>query len=169
MKPNKLDTIKTSGFKTPKDYFSQVEEQILSEVKLIDKADHSGFEVPELYFESLEQKILNQISSENDTKIVSLFSWKKVLYTTAVAATLILMFNIFFNTSEKVSFENIEIASIENYLEQEDYTTYELASLLTEEELSKDNFIENEISEDSLEDYLLDTIEIEDLILEQTQ
>lgn len=169
MKQNKLETIKTSGFKTPKDYFSQVEEQILSEVRLIDKADHSGFEVPESYFDAVEHNILHQLASENDTKVVSFLSWKNVIYTSAVAAILVLMFNVFFTTSENLSFEDIEMASIENYLEQEDYTTYELASLLTEEELSKDNFIEHELSEDSLEDYLFDTIEIEDLIIEQTQ
>nr|WP_321233163.1 hypothetical protein [uncultured Psychroserpens sp.] len=169
MTQKKLDNNITSGFKTPKDYFSKVEEQILNEVKVIDKAEHSGFEVPESYFEKVESNILDTIALENNTKVVSLISWKKVTYTTAIAACLVLMFNVFFNTSEKVTFESIEITSIENYIETEDYTAYELASLLTEDELNKDNFIDTEISETTLEDYLLDHVEVEDLILEQTQ
>lgn len=166
MKQNKLNTIKTSGFKTPKDYFSQVEEQILNEVKLIDVVEHSGFEVPDSYFDSVESKILNQISPNTDSKVVSLFSWKKTMYVAAVAASLILMFNVFYTPSEKLGFENIEMASIEHYLEEGNYTSYDLASLLTEEELSKDIFIENAISEGSIENYLLDHVEFEDLIIE---
>ncbi|WP_298758526.1 hypothetical protein [uncultured Psychroserpens sp.] len=166
MKQKKLDTIKTSGFKTPKDYFSQVEEQILNEVKLIDKVDQSGFDVPESYFDSIEKDILDKINSENDSKVVSLVNWKKIMYTTAIAASLILMFNVFFNTGENVTWENLDTASIENYIEVEDYTTYELASLLTEDELNKDNFIENDIPENSIETYLLDNVELEDLIIE---
>lgn len=169
MKQKKLDTIKTSGFKTPKDYFSKVEEQILSEVSMIDKVEQSGFEVPESYFDSVEKSILNQVTPENDTKVVSLFTWKKVMYTSAIAASLILMFNVFYSPSENINFEDIEMASIENYIEAEDYTSYELAALLTEDELNKDNFIDNNISEDLLEDYLLDQVDIEDLIIEQTQ
>ncbi|WP_298894443.1 hypothetical protein [uncultured Psychroserpens sp.] len=166
MKQKKLDTIKTSGFKTPKDYFSQVEEQILNEVKLIDKVDQSGFDVPESYFDSIEKDILDKINSEHDSKVVSLVNWKKIMYTTAIAASLILMFNVFFNTDENVTWENLDTASIENYIEVEDYTTYELASLLTEDELNKDNFIENDIPENSIETYLLDNVELEDLIIE---
>ena len=59
MKQNKLHTIKTSGFKTPKDYFSKVEEQILNEVNLMDKVDASGFDIPESYFDAVEHTIMN--------------------------------------------------------------------------------------------------------------
>jgi hypothetical protein len=169
MTKKKLDTINTSGFKTPKDYFSQVEEQILNEVHLMDQVKDSGFEIPEAYFDTLESNVLHNIASENDTKVIALINWKNVIYTSAIAACLILMFNVIFSASEPVTFENLETVSIETYLEQEDYTGYELASLLTEEELSKDIFIDDEIPQDTLEDYLLDHLEIEDLILEQTQ
>ncbi|WP_298903348.1 hypothetical protein [uncultured Psychroserpens sp.] len=166
MKQNKLNTIKTSGFKTPKDYFSQVEEQILNEVKIVDKVDQSGFDVPESYFDTVESAILDTVASESDTKVVRLFPWKKIMYSTAVAAVLILMFSLFFKSSDHVSWDDLEIVSIENYLEYEDYTSNELASLLTDDELDNDNFIDNEIPETSIEDYLLDNAELEDLIIE---
>nr|WP_321245817.1 hypothetical protein [uncultured Psychroserpens sp.] len=166
MKQKKLDTINTSGFKVPKDYFSQVEEQILSEVHLKNKVDVSGFDVPDSYFETLEDKIVKQLKNEQGVKVIPLISWKKVIYTTTIAASLVLMFNVFYNTSEALTFDSLDIASIENYVEQEDYTSYELSSLLTEEELHTNNFIETEISEESLEDYLLDQSDIEDLIIQ---
>ncbi|MFT4612239.1 MAG: hypothetical protein ACJA1H_001297 [Glaciecola sp.] len=166
MKEKKLDTINTSGFKVPKDYFSQVEEQILSEVHLKNTFDTTGFDVPDSYFESLEHKIFQKLEEEQGVKVIPLFSWKKVIYVSAMAACLVLMFNVFYNASETITFDSLETASIENYLEQEDYTSYELASLLTDDELDINNFTDIEISEGSLEDYLLDQSDIEDLILQ---
>ena len=165
MKQKKLDTINSSGFKVPKDYFSQVEEQILNEVHLKNKVEVSGFHVPDSYFESLEEQIFEKLETKNETKVIKLFSWKKAMYASAIAATIVLMFNLFF-TSETITFESIEIATIENYLEDEGFTSNDFASLLTDEELNKDNFIENEIPEYLIKDYLMNTIELEDLILE---
>ena len=166
-----LDSIKNeSGFKTPEDYFSKVEEQILNEVHLMEKVDQPGFEVPESYFDDLENKVLDKTISKQDTKVVSLLPWKKVMYISAAAAVLILIFNAIFNISEggidSINFDTLEMASIETYLEEQDYSSQELASLLTDEELSSDKFIDNEISEETIEDYLLDHVEIEDLIIE---
>ncbi|WP_460219601.1 hypothetical protein [Psychroserpens sp. MEBiC05023] len=170
MKKNTLDSInKNSGFKTPKNYFSQLEEQIFNEVHLIDKTETSGFETPDGYFDTVEQNILANITKENDTKVISLMQWKKVMYVGAVAACLVLMFNIIFQGSEPLTFETIETAAIEDYLEDEDYSGDELASLLTEDELNKDNFIDNKLSEENIEDYLLDNVDIEDLTTEQIQ
>ena len=60
------------------------------------------------------------------------------------------MFNIVFNTPEKLTFESLETASIENYLAEEDFTSYEFASLLTEDELNSEAFINTDISEESV-------------------
>jgi hypothetical protein len=166
MEEKELYTIKPSGFKVPNDYFSQVEEQILSEVQLKNTVDASGFDVPDSYFESLENKIFLKLEEEQDVKVIPLFSWKNVMYVSAIAACLVLMFNVFYNASETITFDSLETASIENYLEQEDYTSYELAFLLTDDELNINNFTDTEISEESLEDYLLDQSNIEDLILQ---
>lgn len=166
MKHKKLDHINTSGFKVPKDYFSQVEEQILSDVHLKNKVKHSGFDVPDSYFETLEERILKKLETKNEVKVISLFKWKKVIYASAIAACVVLMFNVFSNTSKELTFESIEIATIENYLEDEDFTSIDFTSLLTYEDVNKDNFIENEIPDYLIEDYLMNTIELEDLISE---
>ena len=164
MKEKKSDTINPSGFKVPKDYFSHVEAQILSEVHLKNTVDTSGFDVPDSYFETLENNIFQKLEEEQDVKVITLFSWKKVMYVSAIAACLVLIFNVFYNASETITFDSLETASIENYLEQEDYTSYELASLLTDDELNTNNFTDTKISEESLEDYLLDQSDIEDFI-----
>jgi hypothetical protein len=169
MKEKKLDTINTSGFEVPKDYFSQVEEQILNEVNLQNKVNTSGFDIPNSYFDTLDDKIIDKLKEDRKVKVVSLFNRKNIIYTSTIAASLILMFNVFYSTSETITFDSLEIASIENYLEDEDYTSYELASLLTEEELNTNNFTDTEISDDTLEDYLLDQSDIEDLIIQELQ
>ncbi|WP_047547735.1 hypothetical protein [Psychroserpens sp. Hel_I_66] len=166
MKHNKLNTKKTSGFKIPKDYFSQLEEEILNEISLKNKAETTGFIIPDNYFETLDQEIANKLTAEHNAKVFPLFNWKKVMYATAIAASLVLMFNIFYNTSNPVTFDSLETASIENYLEQEDYTSYELSEFLTAEELNTTSFTDTEISEETIKDYLLDQSDIEDLIIQ---
>lgn len=163
MKNRKLEYIKTSGFKTPEGYFSKVEEHILNEVTLKGKVDESGFKVPNHYFDTLDQSILKRL--EKDTPIINLISNRTWYYVAGIAATLVLMFNVFY-ASETLTINDLETASIENYLEEGDYTSYELAALLTEEELNSFNLINSEISETSIEDYLLEHATIEELIIE---
>ena len=164
MEKNRLHTIKTSGFKVPKDYFSNLDQQILSQVKLKDKVSNSGFEVPTDYFESFDERLINQLTEQKKSKVIALFNWKKVVSAAAVAACLILMFNLFSKPANELSFDTLEMASIESYLEDSDYTSYELSAMLSEENLTKDNFINNELDEELLEDYLLESITYEDLI-----
>lgn len=167
MNKKNIHNIKSPGFKVPDKYFSQVEEHIINELNLHSKTETSGFEVPKTYFEDIDQKILKRIAHENDTKVIPLFTWKNTTYAAAVAACLILMFNILWTPSESPSFETLEMASIENYLDQEELSSHELVSLLTEDELNSNNFIDDEFPEGALEDYLLDNVDLENLIIEQ--
>ncbi|WP_034043996.1 hypothetical protein [Wocania ichthyoenteri] len=169
MKNNNLHNIKSSGFKTPGKYFESFDEILLTKLKNKDElkvSKSTGFKVPDDYFKTVDDKILSSLDNKEETKVISLFSWRKVAYASAVAASLILMFSITFNASEKLTFDSLETASIENYLVEEGFTTYELATLLTEEELSSETFINTNISEDLLEDYLLNNTNIEDLLIE---
>ncbi|MBR9846643.1 MAG: hypothetical protein GYB35_11345 [Algicola sp.] len=163
MKKDKLQNIKTSGFKIPEAYFSNVEERVRNEVRVKDKADQSGFQVPENYFDTLDDHILSRL--EHETPVINLKSQQVFYYVAGIAASLIVMFNVFY-TPETITIGDVETVSIENYLEVEDYTTYELASLLTEEDLKAFNLINSEISETTIEDYLLDHATIEELIIE---
>ncbi|MFD1615523.1 hypothetical protein [Gelatiniphilus marinus] len=169
MKDNNLHKIKTAGFKVPDKYFESFNENLLAKLKTetnLEFYKSTGFKVPNDYFETVDDKIINRIDNKEKTKVIPLYSWRKAGYATAVAASLILMLNIVFNAPEKLTFDSLEIASIENYLAEEDFTSYEIANFLTEEELNADTFTSNIISTDSLEDYLLNNANIEDLFIE---
>ena len=166
MKNKKLHSIKSTGFKTPDNYFESFDAKLkerLAEKELIKEIDASGFKVPDNYFNTLDDNILSQL--EEDKPVIALKSRRTFYYIAGIAASLVLMFNVFF-TSETISINDIETASIEDYLEDGDFTSYDLAALLTEDELNENNFIENQIPESTIEDYLLDNVTIEDLIIE---
>jgi len=163
MNKNKLHNIKNAGFKTPKNYFKSIEDSIMTQILLKDKIDDTGFKSPENYFDSLEDTVLKNV--KHQPKVITLFRKRNLYYISSIAASLILMFSIFMK-KDTLSFDDLEVASIENYLYNEEIDSYEIASLLTEEELSTDNFIESELSEDVIQDYLLENATIEDLINE---
>jgi hypothetical protein len=169
MKNEKLNTIKSTGFKTPDNYFESLEDCIYSKMledKLPSINDSSGFKVPEDYFDTLDYKVLNAIEIEESSKVVSLFNWKKVAYLSGIAASIILVFNLFIKNSNKLTFDNLETASIENYLLNEDLNAYDIAPYLGTDSLDSDDFIENTMNASDIEDYLLLNSDVEQLIID---
>jgi len=163
MHKNKLHNINETGFKTPKTYFDSLEDSIMNQIKLQKKIEGAGFITPDNYFESLEDKILEKVNHQ--PKVISLFSKRNLFYATSIAAALVIMFSIFINKNE-LTFDDLETASIENYLNEEEIDSYEIASLFTVEELSSDIFIDSDLTSESLEEYLLLNATIEDLIID---
>lgn len=162
MKKNNLHNINKTGFKAPKGYFDDLEDSMMNQIKLRDKVTETGFKAPDGYFDALEGTILAKTKEE--PKVFTLFSKQNLMYAASIAAVLVLMFNVFWNGSNSSS--TIDVADIEQYLLQQDINEYELASLLTEDELITNNFIDTNITEESLEDYLLENATLEDLISE---
>ena len=160
-----LKHIKDQGFKVPKDYFDTLEDNIMSNISLdsqTPKAQNSGFEVPKDYFDTLENEIFNKLETPKTTKVIPLFKKRNILYFSSIAAVLLIMLAIFVNTGT----EELDYEVVENYIINEDIDVYELASLLTDEEL---NNIQMEIMnstylEEDMENYLLANANIEDLI-----
>jgi cell division protein FtsL len=164
MKKNSLNNISKTGFKVPKNYFKEFENTLLSELKLKEMSTNSGFKVPENYFETLDAKILKAIETEKEVKVINLFSWKKIAYVTSVAASLVIMFNVLFNNNKSLTIDSIETASIENYILTEELESNEMASLFTSTDLSDINFISNNFNPETLENFVLDNLEIEEII-----
>ena len=163
MKQNKLHNIKDSGFKVPTNYFDGLEDSIMNRLKLQEKVKDTGFKTPDNYFDSLEEQILEKVSHK--PKVISLFTKRNLIYVSSIAAAIVLMFAIFIKNDD-ISFDDLETATIENYLFDEDINTFDFASLFSEEEIIDDSFIDSEMSEDIIEDYLLENTTIEDLIIE---
>lgn len=167
MENENLHNIKSTGYKTPDNYFEALEDTIFSKLaeENISSIVHStGFKVPGSYFESLDSKILNAVEEKDTTKVISLFSWKKIAYISGIAASLILAFNLFFTNSNQLTFDDLETASIENYLMNEDLNTYDIAPYLGTNEMNSEDFVENTLNASDIEDYLLQNSDVEHLI-----
>lgn len=164
MKTNTLHTIKNTGFTVPKGYFDTLENEILCDIKLKSLATKSGHELPDAYFDTLENNIINTINSKKEVKVIKLVTWEKIASASLVAASVLLMFHLFFNTNKPITIDAIETASLEQYILNEDLDSNEFASLFTDEELSEIHLINDGFNSQTLENYLIDNLEIEDII-----
>ena len=165
MKKNKLNTIKSAGFKVPNDYFDNLEEHLLITAKLHDENISAGFDIPEGYFDTLEERIVQKVPEAQASKVISLFRNKYVLYTAGIAASIVLLFNISI-FDHQASWEDIDAKTAENYVINENIGTYEIASLLDLEDIDETNFLELDMKDEQLETYLENNAEIETLLIE---
>lgn len=161
MKKDKLHTI-NSGFKTPKNYFNNFDDNLINNIKLKAQVENTGFITPNDYFNKLEHEIINKVSaSKKQTKVINLFTKKQLVYISAIAATIVLLFTLNIKTTETT---DLDYKTVENYIIEEDISSYEIAALLDETDLSETHFIEyNTIEEDAVEDYILNNLNVEDL------
>ena len=161
-----LKNIKASGFKTPENYFEGVEDSVLNQIHL-KSIEGSGFKIPEGYLDTLDDTIIAKVSKTNDTKVINLFSRKNLLYMSSVAAAILLLFNLSIFESKRVaSFDTLDTATLENYILSEYIDSYEISSLMNNEEINEEAFIDYNFSDEHMEDYILNNIDIEGLFLE---
>jgi low affinity Fe/Cu permease len=168
MKNKTLHQIKSSGFKVPDGYLESVDDLFLNTLKdrhPLEGYQNSGFKVPDQYFEHFDEKIIKAISSEKEVKVIPLMSWKKVVYVTGIAASIILMVSLFNNYNSTPTFGDLETASIQDYIVDEDFTNEDIASLLSDD-LTLDNFMDSNLINSKLEDYILNNTSVEDYLIE---
>ncbi|WP_179008360.1 hypothetical protein [Winogradskyella forsetii] len=166
MKKENIHSITSPGFKTPENYFEAFEGQLLERLNkdaLIETEVTHGFTVPDNYFDSVEEHILSQLHTE-EKPVIHLKSRKTFYYVAGIAASFVLLLSLFFNNDEKININTIETTSIENYLYQEDYSNDDLASLFITEDISETDFIDVNISNETINEYL-ENIDTEDFIL----
>ena len=166
----RLKDIKNPGFKAPsKDYFDSLEDAVFARLKAEDLKEvvgEHGFSAPEGYFSKIEDNILDQVKpEENEVKVVSLFNRKRLMYMSGVAAAILILFAVFINRSPEAE-QELDMELVETYILDQDISTYELASLLTEEELQSINtdILEETFEDEDLEDYLLENVDLENII-----
>jgi cell division protein FtsL len=124
----------------------------------------SGFTTPDGYFDTFSEKVLAQLPKQ-ESKVISIFSSKKVWYFTA-AAVLILMLSIPLFTKYSTQQEEIDTETLENYIAyQSNISEEEIVNLLEQDDLDKmkldfnidDATIEDALKSNSnLEQYLID-------------
>ena len=168
MKNKRLINIKTSGFKTPDHYFGSFDERLLKQLDediLLRDIQNSGFKIPENYFETFDDKLAKAISSEKEVKVIPFYSWRKIAYPLAIAASVLVMIGLFTTRNTTPTFGDLEIASIENYITDKEFSNEDIASLVTDD-LTLDNFMDSHLIDSNLEEYILDNTSIEDYIKE---
>lgn len=166
MKKENIHNIKSSGFEVPEDYFDTLEDQLLERIyekELITSKENPGFTVPNNYFDTVDDNIMSQFNTE-EKPVIRLNSRKALYYVTGFAASFVLLFSLYIANSEKININTIETASIENYLYQEDYSNEDLATLFITDDISVTDFIDVNISNEIINEYLENT-DTEDFIL----
>jgi hypothetical protein len=154
------------GFKAPDDYFQDFEERLFSKLKEAELPKKHGFDVPDGYFEDLEERILQNVAQENAVKVIPLFKRKTIIYAASVAASAALVISVYTGSGDQEI--SLQVADIEAYIEGDamDLDSYDIAQLLSDDELDNLAF-ENEIfSQESLEDYLIENLDDTTLLIE---
>lgn len=162
---NKKLHIKEPGFKTPKNYFENLESQIMEEVSLASKlSKENPFKVPEKYFDELDHRVLNQTSGKKkQPKVIPIYRNIMFRYVAGIAALLLVFFSIF-KLQQTVSSETNTITQIESYIENGflDLSYLDYEALLTDEMLEDTSFISN-LEQEELFEYL--SYEIDEILL----
>lgn len=170
MKKSHLHNNKDTGFKTAEAYFDTFDELLFKKLnvqKEMTTLSDSGFTVPDNYFENFDSKVKTRIKSEHSPTVRTLLSWRNAAYISGIAASLVLMLTFYMKSDYNLSINQIETASIEDYLDSQNLNIYDIASLLNEDDLFMDDFVSNTLTEESLENYLLNNTSVEDLIIEK--
>ncbi len=165
MKDNKLHNIKNTGFKAPDNYFDTLEDRLFTEAKLKANVNSSGFVMPKDYLDGLEDAILNKVT-EKEPKVIPLLSKRTLVYVSSIAAAILLLFNLSILKTKPTTFDSLDTETVENYILEEDIGSYEINSSLTEDDFYVDNFSEVTIDDQSFEDYILNDVNLEDIMLE---
>ena len=162
-------------FKTPEGYFDSFNERLMqrlqgeeAEENLSFLPESDGFKTPAAYFEGVEHDVLFKLA-DKQPKVISLKSYRKYFYgATAVAAALILFFSLNWETESPVTFEDLASADIDAYLQNTelDLTSYELAELVSIDEVALTDVMDTPLESENILDYLDENIDdIEELNL----
>ena len=166
MKNDKLNNIKSTGFKAPEAYFETFEEQLferLDEKESIAGVETSGYTVPKDYFDTIEDSILTKIKTE-DKPVIQLKSRIKLYYLAGIAASLLLLFALFLNNENTETVITADMAQI--YFEERGISSYDLVQLISDTNLTEEDFsiVDTPYQEENLESYLLENSDIESIL-----
>ncbi len=164
------------GFNTPKEYFEDFEGRLFSKISENKIPKESGFSVPKDYFTQLEDRVLERVISSdltghqvgNNPKIIPLFTKRTLIYAASIAACAVLIFSVINSNNTSIKWEDMQISSIENYIEEGNLglDTYDIASLLKENDLENITLENDLFSDETLEDYLLENLDDPTLLIE---
>ena len=160
---------KHTGFGTPEGYFDDFEERLFTKLSEGHIPKNGGFKTPDGYFDRLEKSILQHVErSKHKRKVIPLFTRRTIIYAASIAACAIVIFSLMDTTQSASQFEDIDITTIESYIEEGmlGYDLNDVTALLDEEDIIEFNPIEDHLSDESLENYLIKNIDDTTLLIE---
>ena len=168
---------KENNFKTPEGYFDSFHDRLMDKIKqeetaagesIIPKTD--GFTVPQEYFSNLTQDVLSKTVNSGKGKVVQLKPYRKFFYgAAAAAAVLFLIFIPNWTTEPQIGFEDLAHTEIDDYFNtaQLDMSTYEIAEVVSLEDIELSDVMDVDLEEDNILNYLDENVEdIEELNLD---
>lgn len=164
MKRYNLKNIKQSGFKTPKGYFENLEDKLLNLSNTPLEFKDTGFKVPDYYFETVENSILTNVSNQKETKVIQLFNKKTIIAGLSIAASIALLFNLSI-FEKQITYDSLDTETLEAFVLNQDLESSDIANLFANEDFNK-TLITEFVSDNTLENYLLNTENVEDLLSE---
>jgi hypothetical protein len=160
---------KHTGFRTPDGYFEEFEYRLFSKLSEGNIPKETGFKTPEGYFNQLDDRIIQHVESfERKAKVIPLFTRKTLLYAASIAACAILVFSLMDGSQSITQIEDIEISSIEIFIDEGllGYEINDVTALMEKEDFTEFNPIDDQLSEESLEEYLIKSIDDTTLLIE---
>ena len=166
---------KKNSFNTPEGYFESFHDRLMDKINkeeaqtetIIPKSD--GFGIPEGYFNGVTEKVLSK-TVEDTGKVIQLKSYRKFYYgAAAVAAIFLLVFGLNWKSETPIGFDDLASTEIDAYFENTkiDMSSYELAELVSLENLELNDVLENDIEAENILEYLDENVEdFEDLNLD---
>ena len=151
----------------PEDYFDNFEDRMILKVMEEDLPKKHGFKVPRSYFGEFDERMMSKVVNEKP-KVISIFRNKTLHYVSGIAASIVLIFSLVngFNTDPAI--EDLSASSVEEYIYEGgiQIDSYDVLALLEEEDINELTIPSEEISEESLENYLIENIDDTSLLIE---
>jgi len=148
-------------FKVPTNYFDEFENHLLNKINEEVLSKNIGFNTPTGYFNKLDIKIKRKNNSKSkEGKLIPVVSKKTFMYAASLAAIVILVFSVLKYTTGVYTLEEIEISSIENFINEGNIQLkqHEISILFTDEILNNMTSYQSQLSGNQLENYLLENI-----------
>ena len=164
--PNLFGLKGRDSFKTPKNYFSELEDKIMTENASLNQfKKNSNYKTPEGYFNELPAKIESKLPKRG--MLIQLFNFKTLAYAASVAIIVTLslfMFNKGEGTTETTITTDYLLA--ENSVAFEDLTIEDYFDVITDQEIGLEAIEFEEVDIDNIEideeySVLLDEIELD--------
>ncbi len=156
-------------FEAPQGYFEEFEDRLMLRLMEESLPDSPGFAVPAAYMDNLDNSLLEKATA-SEGRMISLFSDRRIYYTVATAACLVLIFTLFrsVNGGTEITLADVPVNSVESFITQGEsgIDTYDVLAFMNEEEINALTLESELISEESLEDYIIENLNETSLLIE---